>query len=232
MTEREDGRMQQDGVPTRAGTTADLVAEMSVLRKAVEGLYELHDERESPTDYRSDIAALAKAIRANTEAIKAVKDTPALAITAEDHAAAIDTAVAKAAALVQQEHKNSKKALDDATAMVGRALKRDRDARKQDDRNMMFLAVGAGAMAVLWLVAAVVVHPKHTSWFWRVANSETTWQTGTDLLYYSDRERYGRVARANRIYRHDRETLDGCLELARERGGIVSCRINVAPAPR
>ncbi|MYA88480.1 MAG: hypothetical protein F4X97_08530 [Boseongicola sp. SB0662_bin_57] len=228
MTER-DGRMQQDGGPGRASTIADLVAEMSVQRKALEAIYELLDERETPADYGSDIGALAKAVKANTEGIKAVGAAPALATTAEDHAAVMDAAAASAVALFREEAAKSRKALDAATAMVGEALKRDRDARRQHRRNMAFLAAGAGAMAVLWLVAAVAVHPVHASWFWRAANSETSWQTGLDILYYSDRKSHSNLVRANRIYRHDRESLDRCVESARERGGIVSCRINVAP---
>ena len=231
MTE-SDGRMQQDGVPKRASTIDDLVAEMSVLRKAVEGLYELHDERESPTDYSGDIAALAKAVNANSVRIKAVEDAPALAITAEDHAAAIGAAVAGAAALVQQEYKNSKKALDDATAMVGKAFKRDRIARKQDDRNMMFLAAGAGTVAALWLFAAVALHPAYSSWPWRAAHSLTLWDLGWELLAEANSKSHARVIRADTIYLDDRGTIDRCLEVARERGEIVSCRINVSPPPQ
>lgn len=203
-----------------------LRAEVSVLRRAVEALPGAIEEARPP-DYGPTLGAMAQALAGLEEGLAAIEEHPALALTPESHARAIE----RAGAEVVREASKALREETDAVAREGRRLAGivgQAAAREEQRRRLMWIgAVGLAVGLVLFpLLAALMPGGDYLS----ALSTGTTdrWQAGAGLIQAANPAGSAALATASRLVNANTEALKACSEAARRTGQAQKCTINVA----
>lgn len=223
MTER-DG-MEKDG---GRGFMSDLAAELTLLRKGMEEIFELLDKKRFPPDHGERIGELARAVTAATERIERIEASEALKRTPEAHAKMIQQAADGVAAQGRENVQEACRRLSSATAEIKGAAGQARHPYDQKVRNRWFALGGVVVSAVLWfLVTAYVLDPAYSIWPYRVTSDDTLKTVGWHFVEKHDPEVYGWVLKADALYKRNSDAFAACEDAARTHGTSVECRIVV-----
>ena len=154
----DDDRMQP-GEDDAARAFAALQAEVATLRQAVEALPAIVEGATQVTDYTPTLGAVVKVLTQVEARIVAIQDHPALKMTPEQHGRAIGRAgadaFAEAARLMRDEADALKRERMHLAGIVGEALTR----RAQWRRQLMFGAAGCALGAsIVALVRSASAH--------------------------------------------------------------------------
>ncbi|MDZ4061048.1 MAG: DUF6118 family protein [Brevundimonas sp.] len=215
----------QAGDPTQA--FEDLRAEVSVLRRAIEGLPAAIRETRPP-DYSQDLAVLGKGLDEIGQSLEAVLASPALNLTPEQQGQGIARA---GSALVREAAQRLDRAAQEAererarlSGIVGQAWAQDRQVR-------LLFWTGGVAFAVGLLLSPIVASILPFGLNTRVAAlvmREDRWTAGGELMRAADPDSWDRVLTDTRLADENREALDACRAAAGESGRLQRCTVTLA----
>lgn len=209
---------------------AELTAEVSVLRRAVEALPAAIEEVRAP-DYGPTLGAITQGLASLEEGVAAIEEHPAVKLTPEQHARAIE----RAGTEIMRE---ASRALRDETDAVGRerrqlaAIVGQAVAQERQHRQRIWL--GAGGLAIgLVLFPLLAAFVPGGSYLAALAMGTTDrWQAGAALIQAANPAGSAALATASRLVNANTEALQACAEAARKAGREQRCTITVAvPAP-
>lgn len=215
----------QAGDPAQA--FEDLRAEVSVLRRAIEGLPAAIREHRPP-DYSQDLAILGKGLDEIGQQLETVLASPALNLTPEQQGQGIARA---GSALVREAAQRLDRATQEAererarlSGMVGQAWARERQVRLLGWTGGVAFAVGLllspilGSVAPFGLntrVAALVMH-------------EDRWRAGAELMRAADNAAWDRLITDAQLIDDNREAIEACLESSKKSAEAQHCTITLA----
>lgn len=218
----------QAGDPARA--FEDLRAEVSVLRRAIEGLPAAMREHRPP-DYSPDLALLGKGLDEIGQALETVLASPALNLTPEQQGQGIARAgsvlVREAAQRLDRATQEAERERARLSSLIGQAWARDRQVR-------MLYWTGGVAFAVGLLVSPIIASVAPFGLNTRVAAlvmRGDRWAAGGELMRAANPEAWARVNAAPRLAENSLEALDACLAAAVETGKRQRCTV-IVPPPR
>lgn len=143
----------QPGEDDAARAFAALQAEVATLRQAVEALPAIVEGATRVTDYTPTLGAVVKVLTQVEARIVAIQDHPALKMTPEQHGRAIGRAgadaFAEAARLMRDEADALKRERIHLTGIVGEALTRPAQRRRQ-------MWIGIGGILMGLMIAALI----------------------------------------------------------------------------
>lgn len=134
----------------------DIAAELSILRRGVEGLFDQIDRMGASPDYRSDIGALAKGVSRLSEQLGEIQKAPGVVTSAEQYATFINASVEKATARSHERLNFLEENLSMQVDRLDRRLKRDLTANEQDKALILAFFGGLSLPIIfgllMWLV--------------------------------------------------------------------------------
>ena len=207
---------------------AQLLAETTILRRAVEGLPAIVRSIEAP-DYGPSFGALAKAVNATEARLATIEGHPALKQTPAALGEAMERAVAQAVAPAADALRTSahdigaeRRALAD---LVGRAQ------GEQKRRQLWFAGAGVAAGFLLFPLLGIIA-PGGSVLAALATGNLHRWPAGVQLIEEGDPERSEDIFKALRLREANAEALKTCEEVAKKTGKEQKCAINVAaPGP-
>jgi ElaB/YqjD/DUF883 family membrane-anchored ribosome-binding protein len=221
--------MPDDHAGDPAQAFEDLRAEVSVLRRAIEGLPASIRENRSP-DYSQDLAVLGKGLDDIGEQLETILKSPALTRTPEQQGQAIANAGAN---LIREASQKLDRAAQEAererarlAAIVGQAQAQDRHFRTVCWTSGIALAVGlvlsppAASLLPFGLntrVAALVLR-------------QDRWSAGATLMAAANPERWAQLTTDASLIEENREAITACRAALAQSGKIQHCSITMAPA--
>lgn len=207
-----------------------LRAEVSVMRRAVEALPGAIEEVRAP-DYGPTLGAIAQTLSGLEEGLAAIEKHPAVKLTPESYARAIERAGAgimrEASRALRDETDAVERERRQLAAIVGQAATRERQNRQR-------IRFGIGGIAIgLVLFPCLSAFVPGGSYLAALAMGTTDrWQAGGQLMQAADLAGSRALATASRVVNANTEVLQGCAEAARKAGREQRCTITVAvPAP-
>lgn len=216
---------EQAGDPAQA--FEDLRAEVSVLRRAIEGLPTTIREHRPP-DYSQDLAILGKGLDEIGQSLETVLASPALNLTPEQQGQGIARA---GTALVREAAQRLDRAAQEAererarlSGLIGQAWARDRQVR-------LLCWTGGVAFAVGLLVSPILASVLPFGLNARVAAlvmHEDRWTAGGALMRAANPAGWDRVVADGRLADENRDALDACRVTAVESGKAHRCTVMVA----
>jgi hypothetical protein len=219
---------EQAGDPAQA--FEDLRAEVSVLRRAIEGLPALMREHRLP-DYSQDLAVLGKGLDEIGQALETVLASPALNLTPEQQGQGIARAgtalVREAAQRLDRAAQEAERERSRLSGIVGQAWARDRQIR-------MLCWTGGVALAVGLLLSPVVASVAPFGLNTRVAAlvmREDRWTAGGELMRAANPAGWNRVVADTRLADDNRDALKACQAAAVASGKTQRCTVMVEPSP-
>jgi hypothetical protein len=219
---------EQAGDPAQA--FEDLRAEVSVLRRAIEGLPALMREHRLP-DYSQDLAVLGKGLDEIGQALETVLASPALNLTPEQQGQGIARAgtalVREAAQRLDRAAQEAERERSRLSGIVGQAWARDRQIR-------MLCWTGGVALAVGLLLSPVVASVAPFGLNTRVAAlvmREDRWTAGGELMRAANPAGWTRVVADTRLADDNRDALKACQAAAVASGKTQRCTVMVEPSP-
>ena len=220
--DREDEDEDEDGA---ARAFEALRAEVSVLRRAVEALPGAIEEVRAP-DYGPTLGAMAQALSGLGEGLAAIEEHPALALTPEGHARAIERAgaeiVSEASRALREETDAVAREGRRLAAIVGQAAARDRQRRER----VWFGGGGVAVGLVLFpLLAALVPGGGYLSAL--STGTADRWLAGAALMQAANPAGSAALATASRLVSANAEALQSCAEAARKAGQAQKCTVTV-----
>ena len=205
---------------------ADLRAEVTVMRKAVETLPTLIEEFSAP-DYAPSFGSIAKALTSVEARLAGIEGHPALTMTPEAHGRAM-------ARIVAASTDEATRALRDETG----AVQRERqslamivgDARTQEQQRKMQRWFGAGGLAIgLVLFPLLAAVAPGGSFLAALATGRfDRWQAGAGLMAAADPAGSRGLAIASRLMNANSEALQACSDAAKKAGKEQKCTITVS----
>ena len=219
--------MAEDQAGDPAQAFEDLRAEVSVLRRAIEGLPAAIRENRPP-DYSQDLAILGKGLDEIGQSLETVLASPALNLTPEQQGQGIARA---GSALVREAAQRLDRAAQEAerdrarlSGLIGQAWARDRQVR-------MLWWTGGVAFAVGLLVSPILASVLPFGLNARVAAlvmHEDRWTAGGALMRMANPAGRARVVADARLADENRDALDPCRAAAVESGKTQRCTVMVA----
>ncbi|TGD92271.1 DUF6118 family protein [Methylobacterium nonmethylotrophicum] len=207
-----------------------LRSEVSVLRRAVEALPRAIEEVRAP-DYGPTLGAIAQALSGLEEGLSAIEAHPAVKLTPESYARAIE----RAGAGIMRE---ASRALRDETDAVGRERHQLAaivgQAATQELQSRQRIRFGIGGLAIgLVLFPCLSAFMPGGSYLAALAMGTTDrWQAGGQLMQAADPAGSRGLATASRLVNANTEALQACAEAARKTGQGQKCTINVSVPER
>jgi hypothetical protein len=221
--EQDDEQNEEDGA---ARAFSELRAEVTVMRRAVEGLPAIIDALEPP-DYAPSFGAIAKTLEATTARLAAIEEHPALKLTPDQYGSAMRRAgadvVAPAARALRDETDAIGRTEQRLAAIVGQA--KDRQAQNRAVRQA--LAIGIAAGFVLFPIVAGFAPGGSFLSAWTTGNADR-WQAGIDLMRLGDPAGAATLAAAMRLVNANAEALRACEDAAKKVGKEQKCTISLA----
>lgn len=205
---------------------AELRAEVTILRRAVEALPAAIEEVRAP-DYGPTLGVITQRLANLEEGLAAIEEHPAVTMTPEQHAGAIE----RAGAEIMRE---ASRALRDETDAVGRERRQLAaivgQAAAQERQQRQRIGFGAGGFAVgLVLFPVLGAFLPGGSYLAALAmGTMDRWQAGAALIQAANPAGSAALATASRLVNANTEALQGCAEAARKAGKEQRCIITVS----
>ena len=221
-----DDDHEDDGGAARA--FADLRAELTVMRSAVEELPTVIRSMEPP-DYAPSFGAVIKGLAEVGARLADIEDHPALNLTPEQHGRAMQRAGADvlggAAKALHDEADAVRRERQHLAAIVGEAW------TQEAQRKWILWAAGAGLAIGFVLFPLLGAFAPGGSYLaaWAAGHADR-WRAGADLMESADPAGSAALARASRLVNANAKALQACAEAARKAGKGQRCAITV-PAP-
>lgn len=219
--------MAEDQAGDPAQAFDDLRAEVSVLRRAIEGLPAAIREHRPP-DYSQDLAILGKGLDEIGQTLETVLASPALNLTPEQQGQGIARA---GSALVREAAQRLDRAAQEAererarlSALVGQAWAQDRQFRLLCWTGGVAFAVGLLLSPIVGSVAPFGLNTRVAALVMR----EDRWTAGGELMQAADPHTWDRVLTDIRLADENREALDACRAEAVESGKMQRCTVTLA----
>lgn len=222
MTDTINQDQEEDGA---ARAFAELRAEVTVLRRAVEALPGVIEETRAP-DYGPTLGAITNGLTGLEESLAAIEEHPAFTLTPEQYGRAIE----RAGADIMRE---ASKALRDETDAVGRERRQLAvlvgQAAAREAHHRQPLGFGAGGL-VIGLVLFPLLAAFMPGGSYLAALSMGTadrWQAGVALIQTANPAGSAALATASHLVSINTEALQACSEAARKTSQAQKCTINV-----
>lgn len=206
----------------------DLRAEVSVLRRAIEGLPAAIREHRPP-DYSQDLAILGKGLDEIGQSLETVLASPALSLTPEQQGQGIARA---GTALVREAAQRLDRAAQEAererarlSGLIGQAWTKDRQVRLLWWTGGVVFAVGLLLSPILANVAPFGLNTRVAALVMR----EDRWTAGGELMRAANSAGWRRLVTDARLADDNRDALDRCRAAAVESGKTQRCTVMVAP---
>lgn len=207
----------------------DLRGEVSVLRRAIEGLsgeWESH----RPPDYTVTLGAIAKGLATVAERLEGIEAHPALKRTPEQH----QEAIARAASGLMRDAAEKMYSATAAAERERQALERIIGSARAQDKQLKWLAwTGSVALLVGLLLSPFVARLLPFGWDEGVAASilnTDRWNAGIALIKSTNPAGWDTLAAEINLVEPNHALLAACREAAAEAKKPQSCTI-VVPAP-
>lgn len=222
--------MAEDQAGDPAQAFEDLRAEVSVLRRAIEGLPALMREHRPP-DYSQDLAILGKGLDEIGQSLETVLASPALNLTPEQQGQGIaragSTLVREAAQRLDRAAQEAERERARLSGLIGQVLARDRQVR-------LLCWTGGVALAVGLLLSPIVASVLPFGLNTRVAAlvmREDRWTAGGKLMRAANPVGWGQVVADIQLADDNRETIQACRAAAVESGKRQRCIVALEPPP-
>lgn len=216
----------QTGDPVQA--FEDLRAEVSVLRRAIEGLPSALRENRPP-DYSADLAVLGKGLDEIGEQLEAVLKSPALMMTPEQQGQAIARAgtatVREAVQKLTEAAQGAERERSRLSGIVGQAWAQDRQLRLLYWTGGIALAVG---LLVSPIVASLLPFELNTRVAALILRGDR-WTAGSELMRTANPTGWARMTEDLRLIEQNREGLDECRATLARTGKAQRCVLTLAP---
>lgn len=220
--------MAKDQAGDPAQAFEDLRAEVSVLRRAIEGLPAAIRETRPP-NYSQDLAILGKGLDEIGQALETVLASPALNLTPEQQGQGIARAgtalVREAAQRLDRAAQEAERERSQLSGLIGQAWARERQVR-------LLCWTGGVAFAVGLLLSPMVASVLPFGLNTRVAAlvmREDRWTAGVALMRAANPAGWGRVVADTRLADDNQDALDACRAQAAESEKTQRCTVMVAP---
>ena len=220
----------QDDGGGAARAFAELRAEVTVMRRAVESLPALIKGMEAP-DYGPSLGAIAKVLTGAEVRLAAIESHPALKLTPEQYGAAMQRAGADimgdAAKRLRNEADAVERERQRLAAIVGEA--RGQEAQKR----ALIWTGGIGVVAGLALFPILGVIAPGGGYLAALATGQLDrWQAGVDLMRADNPGASSSLAAASRLVNANTEALKACGDAAKKAAKEQKCTVSVAvPGP-
>lgn len=220
--------MAEDQAGDPAQAFEDLRAEVSVLRRAIEGLPAMMRENRSP-DYSQDLAILGKGLDEIGQQLETVLASPALNLTPEQQGQGIARA---GSALVREAAQRLDRAAQEAererarlSAFIGQAWAQDRQLR-------LLCWTGGVAFAAGLLLSPIIASLAPLGLNTRVAAlvmREDRWTAGEELMRAANPAGWDRLAADAHLVDDNREVIVPCRIEAGRTGKTQRCTVTIKP---
>jgi hypothetical protein len=232
---------EYDGSDAAAEALAEVRAEVTLLRRAIEGLTAERGAIDVP-DYTETLGRMQQGLDATADRIAVINDviarSPALAMSPEQMAqriaAAGNAARREDQAALAKAGEDKARVMAELRAVAGSAWTR----ADQKNRQLWFwlggVAAGIFAWAILPGLVAREIAP--ASWQWPERMAARTldlprWEAGQRMMQSASPAAFRAIVGADRIVTANREVIEGCSKAAARARDPVRCTIRVAPAP-
>ncbi|MBU1347480.1 MAG: hypothetical protein KKA16_11105 [Alphaproteobacteria bacterium] len=222
--------MAEDQAGDPAQAFEDLRAEVSVLRRAIEGLPAAIQENRPP-DYSQDLAILGKGLDEISQSLEMVLASPALSLTPEQQGQGIARAgsalVREAAQRLDRATQETERERARLSSLIGQAWAKDHQFR-------LLCWTGGVAFVVGLLVAPIIASVAPFGLNTRVAAlvmRGDRWTAGGELMRAAKPASWDRVIADTRLADDNRDAIDACRAAAVESGKTQRCTVVLA-APR
>ncbi|EPE61697.1 DUF6118 family protein [Sphingomonas paucimobilis] len=230
---------EYDGSDAAAEALAEVRAEVTLLRRAIEGLTAERGAIDTP-DYTETLGRMQQGIDATADRIAHINDviarSAALAITPEQMAQRI--AAAGNAARREDQAALAKAGEDKARVMAElRAIAGSAWTRADQRNRQLWFALGGVAAGILaWAIVPGLVAREiaPASWQWPERMAARTldlprWEAGQRMMQSADPAAFRTIVAADRIMTANRETMEGCSKAAARARETVRCMIRIRP---
>jgi len=222
----EDHGTDDDGGAAQA--FAELQAEVSVMRRAMEGLPAILKRMETP-DYAPSFGAVIKSLNETGARLAAIEGHPALKLTPDQHAGAMKRAgfevMSDAARSLRNEADAVGREQQKLAQIVGESLGQEAQKRA------LYWALGAGVAIGLVLFPLLGAFAPGGSFLAAFATGNfDRWYAGGGLMQAESPEGWREFLRSDSLVRANADALKACRELAAKAGKEQKCTISV-PAP-
>ena len=225
----QDATESAPGEVDAAQAFEDLRAEVSVLRRAVEGLPE-EWEAHQPPDYTVSLGAIAKGLAGVAGRLDAIERHPALRMTPEQHQQAIAQAgsglMRETVASFYQATKAAERERDELAGVIG-------SVRGQRQQQKWLAVTGAAALILGLLIAPFAARALPFGWDAGVAATilhTDRWNAGIALMKSINPEGWATLADKMNLVEPNHAALSACREAAARVKKPQPCTI-VVPAP-
>lgn len=232
---------EYDGSDAAAEALAEVRAEVTLLRRAIEGLTAERGAIDMP-DYTETLGRMQQGVDATADRIAVINDviakSPALAITPEQMAQRI--AAAGSTARREDQAALAKAGEDKARVMAQlRAIAGSAWTRADQKNRQLWFGLGGMAVGILaWMILPGLVAREiaPASWQWPERMAARTldlprWEAGQRMMQSASPTAFRAIVGADRIVTANREAIEGCSKAAARRRETVRCTIKIAPAP-
>lgn len=220
-----------------AREVADVRAELSVMRRAVEAVGPALGEARPP-DYSPTLAEIATSQKALAAAIQKVEKHPAIRVGPEAYAARAAQAVGRSVEDACRDAEGAARAIRGSARDVEAVLGSARAREAQNRRLAQAAAIGVVGGLVLFpllgfpLARALpfgALPDSLAAW----ALGQDRWNAGMGLMQRADPQQWNGLVEGYATARAGGDELKGCYEAARRSGKEQRCAVSVEPpAPR
>ncbi|KMS50384.1 hypothetical protein V474_12520 [Novosphingobium barchaimii LL02] len=232
---------EYDGSDAAAEALAEVRAEVTLLRRAIEGLTAERGAIDVP-DYTETLGRMQQGLDATADRIAVINDviarSPALAMSPEQMAqriaAAGNAARREDQAALAKAGEDKARVMAELRAVAGSAWTRADQKNRQLWFGLGGVAAGIFAWAILPGLVAREIAP--ASWQWPERMAARTldlprWEAGQRMMQSASPAAFRAIVGADRIVTANREVIEGCSKAAARARDPVRCTIRVAPAP-
>jgi hypothetical protein len=207
---------------------ADLQAEVSVMRRAVEGLPAILSRMETP-DYAPSFGVVIKSLNETEARLAAIEGHPALKLTPDQHAGAMKRAgievMSDAARSLRNEAGAVGREQQKLARIVGESLGQEAQKRA------LYWALGAGVAIGFVLFPLLGVFAPGGSFLAAFATGNfDRWYAGGGLMQAGSPDGWREFLRSDSLVRANADALKACRELAAKAGKEQKCMISVQAA--
>ena len=219
----EDHGTDDDGGAAQA--FAELQAEVSVMRRAMEGLPAILKRMETP-DYAPSFGAVIKSLNETGARLAAIEGHPALKLTPDQHAGAMKRAGAEVMSDAARSLRNEADAVgreqQKLAQIVGESLGQEAQKRA------LYWALGVGVAIGFVLFPLLGAFAPGGSFLAAFATGNfDRWYAGGGLMQAGSPEGWREFVRSDSLVRANADALKACRELAAKAGKEQKCSISV-----
>ncbi|MFT6571120.1 MAG: hypothetical protein ACJAWY_002843 [Sphingomonas echinoides] len=231
--------MEYDGSDAAAEALAEVRAEVTLLRRAIEGLTAERGSIDVP-DYTETLGRIQQGVDATADRVSVINDViarnPALAMTPEQMtqriAAAGNAARREDQAALAKAGEDKARVMAELRAVAGSAWTRADQKNRQLWFGLGGAAIGIVAWAILPGLVAREVAPASWQWPERMAARMLDlprWGAGQRMMQSASPTAFRAIVGADRIVTANRDTIEGCSKAAARKRETVRCTIRIAP---